>query len=61
MGRRVGHAGATLHRVSGPSHACLGHAIEIGFSFSSELVNVYSIQFLADLWKMTVNVVDVLK
>ena len=38
-----------------------GPRFEFGFSFSSELVKVYSIQFLADHWKIIVNCVDVQK
>ena len=38
-----------------------GPRFEFGFLFSSELVKVYSIRVLADLWKMIVNVVDVQK
>ena len=48
-------------RGSGPRLSLTGHAMDFGFSFSSELVKVYSIHFLADLWKMIVNVVDVQK
>ena len=40
---------------------CSGPRFEFGFSFFSELVKVYSIQFLADLWKMIVNIEDVQK
>ena len=58
---RVGHASVLRVRGSGPRRSLMGHAVEFGFSFSSELVKVYSIHFLADLWKMIVNVVDVQK
>ena len=41
--------------------ASSGPRFEFGFSISSELVKVYLIQFLVDLWKMIVNIVDVQK
>ena len=72
MGRRrsagpcphVGHTGgarAHTRRMDVCRAASSGLRFEFGFSFSSELVKVYSIRVLADLWKMIVNVVDVQK
>jgi len=58
----MGHAGearARARRTDMGRATSSGPRFEFGFSFSSELINVYSIQFLADLWKIIVNVVDV--
>jgi len=59
---QLGHAGGAQARARHADvcrAASSGPRFEFGFSFSSELVKVYSIHFLADLWKMIVNVVDV--